>query len=80
MNALLTSETELKIREMPARQLDALGWQLIEQVCNIGWSVEVYALMGWTCQMKDTHGHHHTAQADTAPLAICLAALKAVGA
>lgn len=67
------------------------AWLVVEKLRDIGWSVAVCGDNGWGCTFYKVHTNgseyiwatwkesHGPINADTAPLAICLAALEAVG-
>ena len=63
----------------------AAAWQVVEKIKGKYRGVEIgYRLGGWFCQIEDgtsdiDERYIAQAEADTAPLSICLAALKAVG-
>ena len=63
----------------------AAAWQVVEKMRELGWWPSMY-LAGRKSWRVYFHGHDpahlasHAASADTAPEAICLAALAAVGA
>ena len=57
------------------------AWQVVEKLCQDAWWISLKQMgykMGWRCLL--TRGIAISADADTASLAICRAALKAVDA
>ena len=79
-----------RIHETPFRGLSAYStsiaaaWQVWEHLAQReGWFANVQTCCRpehqWCAIVADGEGHLWEGQADTAPLAICLAALKAVG-
>jgi|CXWL01.1.fsa_nt_gi hypothetical protein len=59
------------------------AWLVVEKLRERGWKIELFGRTDCWCVLFE-QGPNHTLQtaiedADTAPLAICLAALKAVG-
>ena len=68
----------------------AAAWKVVEKMYSDGWTVSVGSLAakprGWRCTVSHMHAddfyrhpESYEANADTAPLAICRAVLKAVG-
>jgi hypothetical protein len=67
-------------RPVPAYSSDiAAAWEILGKVQEVG-SIQNFGGFGWRCEIHTTiPGHHDSAgEADTAPLAICRACLKAV--
>lgn len=57
----------------------AAAWVVLERVQEVG-SLQNFGGFGWRCEIHTTVPDHHDAasEADTAPLAICRAALRSV--
>lgn len=65
----------------PSQSWDAAG-QVVERMRSLGWGIivgshETTEFVWWITFVKD--GVEHEGQADTFPLAVCLAALSALG-
>ena len=62
----------------PTRNI-AQAWQVVEKIEAKKWGVFVSTkAKGWFCSIREP-GRSHQGDADTAAMAICLCALKAVG-
>jgi len=56
----------------------AAAWELVEKLKGDSCTIDISsATPGWICMIDVLHGHGAEVRADTAPLAICLAFLKA---
>jgi hypothetical protein len=79
-NGVRTSRQEY--REIPRYCTDiAAAWQVVEKMRECGWSVTIgqHIDLSWRCKFTDDETLIEIiAQGDTAPRAICLAALEAI--
>lgn len=58
------------------------AWEVVERMRELGWNLSMWNTHdgGWYCETETKIGAREFAESPTAPLAICCAALKAVGA
>lgn len=55
------------------------AWKVLEKLIQLGAEINVGFYKQWDCSIDYPIGCNWLVQAETAPLAICLAALKALG-
>jgi hypothetical protein len=71
---------EMDQRFVPSQSI-AHAWEVVERMSSLGWWSDFRETINraWYIEVENKIGARSFADAPTAPLAICLAALKAVG-
>ncbi|GED14021.1 BC1872 family protein [Aneurinibacillus migulanus] len=74
---LMNKETREPLPNYSTNIADA--WKVLEKLIQLGAEINVGFYKQWDCSIDYPIGCNWLVQAETAPLAICLAALKALG-